>query len=263
VSGDEVFALVVSVVFAVIGVWRWYGPLVRVTGLGGSVEARMLLAALPAACGFGLFVVLEVWAAREVREGPEYVALFMAAGAAWLAGGLGIATAVGVSFRDDAVERHNPAAGLAVAGAVVGTSLCFIGSNIGEGATIWTTFLPAFVGTVLLWWLWLAVELATRVSDAVTIDRDVASGLRLAGFLAGAGLVLGHGGAGDWRSLDATLADFARLGWPTAALALAAAAAQWVLGPTPTEPRPPVVSRGLVPGMMMVLAAVVAICVVR
>jgi uncharacterized membrane protein YjfL (UPF0719 family) len=170
---------------------------------------------------------------------------------------------MGVSYRDDAVERNNPAAGRAVGGAVVGTSLCFIGSNIGEGATIWTTFFPAAIGTVLFWCLWLAVELTTRVSEAVTVDRDVASGVRLAGFLVGVGLVLGRAGAGDWRSTEATLADFARLGWPAVALAIGAAAAQWILRPTSRQPRPPVVGHGVVPALIMILASVGAICVVR
>ena len=97
----------------------------------------------------------------------------------------------------------------------------------------------------------------------LTIDRDVASGIRLAGFLAGAGLVLGYAGAGDWRSIDATLADFIRHGWPAAWLAVGAAAAQWVLRPTPSTPRPPVMRHGVMPAAILLFAAIVGIYIVQ
>ena len=51
--------------------------------------------------------------------------------------------------------------------------------------------------------------------DLITIDRDPAVGLRLAGFFIGCGLILGRAVAGDWISLDATIGDFVRKAWPT------------------------------------------------
>ena len=122
------------------------------------------------------------------------------------------------------------------AATVWGGMLCFAGSNAGEGETIWTTLFPAAVSTALLWVLWVAFASASRVADAVTIDRDTASGLRLAGLLIACGVVLGRAAAGDWHGTEECLKDMVRIGWPAGMLTLAALIAQWRFRPTPAMP---------------------------
>src|SRR5437762_3355376 len=53
----------------------------------------------------------------------------------------------------------------------------------------------------------------------ITIERDLSTGIRVGGWLAGNGLVLGTCVAGDWISLAAALKDFVRCSWPLAIFA--------------------------------------------
>jgi hypothetical protein len=129
---------------------------------------------------------------------------------------------MGISARDDAVERQNAAAAAVAVGATVGNTCCYAGSNIGSGPTIWTTILPAIIASAALMVLWVGVELITHVSEVVTIDRHLPSGLALCGFLIASGADLGWAMSGDWLSWDATMVDFVRRGWPAVFFAVAA-----------------------------------------
>jgi hypothetical protein len=92
--------------------------------------------------------------------------MFVAASAfAWL----------GVSRSDDAMERANVAAGLTIAAEWCGVMLAYAGSNVGNGPTIWTTLLPAFVAAVALLAAWGLLESLTDTAEAITVERDVAT----------------------------------------------------------------------------------------
>ena len=110
---------------------------------------------MPPACLVLLDVVLRHWAAHEVREDFQYEFLFLVAGGAWMAFAAWLMPLANLSFRDDAVERRNGAAAVAVCGALLGATLCFAGSNVGEGETIWTTFLPAVLSIAALFGIWI------------------------------------------------------------------------------------------------------------
>src|ERR1043165_9310172 len=99
---------------------------------------------------------------------------------------------LGICFREDVLDRDNPAAAVVVCGASVAATLTFAAANIGEGPTVWTTIFPALMATTGLFILWLALESMSRISTSVTEDRDVAAGVRLAGFLISIGLMLGR-----------------------------------------------------------------------
>jgi hypothetical protein len=132
---------------------------------------------------------------------------------------------MGIGMRDDAIERRNAAAAVVAVGAMVGQTCCYAGSNIGIGPTIWTTILPAVIASGTLMVLWTGIEITTRVSEVVTIDRHLPSALALGAFLVAAGINLGWAMSGDWDSWQTTMIDFARRGWPAVLLAVAAALA--------------------------------------
>ncbi len=146
---------------------------------------------------------------------------------------------------------------IAVCGIVMGAAMVYALCNVGSGPTIWTTIVPALIGTTLLFGaLFLAELIGGSVSDSITIDRDFASGTCLAGAVFGCGIVLGRAGAGDWISWPRTWTDFALLGWPAIILSMASGLAHQWLRPTAVDPRPNVLKSGVLPAVLFVIAAV-------
>jgi hypothetical protein len=178
--------------------------------------------------------------------------MYLALGAAWV----GLATwplpMVGLSPRDDVVERGNPAAGPPSAAAVLALTLCFAGGNVGDGPGWWVVLVSAAIATLGLFVAWLALEALSGVSDTVTIERDTAAGLRLAGFLTACGLVLGRAVAGDWVSAGATVADAVPIAAPLAGLIAVAAVLERAARPTPERPGPPVATLGVGPALLYI-----------
>jgi hypothetical protein len=80
----------------------------------------------------------------------------------------------------------------------------------------------AGLSTVGFLGLWALTEWLTGISELVTVERAGGAGLRLGGFLAGTGMILGRSVAGDWVSAQATVRDFIGMAWPALLLALAA-----------------------------------------
>jgi hypothetical protein len=101
---------------------------------------------------------------------------------------------LGISARDDVAERRNRAASWPIAGAQLGLTLCFMSTVVGHGspAEVWLALLPGILQTLALLTLWAVLESLMHVSEAITIDRDAGTALRLAGFLVALGLMLGH-----------------------------------------------------------------------
>jgi hypothetical protein len=194
-------------------------------------------------------LALHGWGAAEVRANSGEVALLTAGGVIWVALSLCLFSWFGVSLRDDALERRNPAALLVVCGGVLGVALTFAGGNLGEGHSYRNNFFSAALGTSGLFGLWWLLELGGRVSASVAEERDFASGLRLCGFLLANGLVLGRAVAGDWHSEGATLADFVRDGWPAGVLCVIAIVLERGVRPNRERPFPDGRSCGLVPAL--------------
>jgi hypothetical protein len=255
-DGDEIFALIACGILGARFLLRWYGGILLVNQLACSYFQRLVLGLAPLGCLILLQFVLTRWSAHEVREGPEYDLLFILGGAAWLGFAVAMAMTLGISARDDAIESRNGAAVAAICGGMTGSMLCYAGANIGEGATIWMTFQPAVLATATWFALWFVLELAARVADAVAIDRDLASGLRLGGCLIATGLILGTAVAGDWHSWGETIHDFTHQAWPAALLTFFAAVLQFLWRPTPVMPSHPVFRRGLLPATIFVCLSI-------
>jgi uncharacterized membrane protein YjfL (UPF0719 family) len=235
-SDDEAFALLACALCSAVAGFRYYLPIFSVTLLAGGALLRLLLALAPPLCITLLLPVLLHLTSHEVLEDHGYVVLFALGGGVWLAIATAVAELLGISPRDDAIERHNPAAAIALCGAMLGLTCAYAGANIGEGATIWMTFGPAVLATIVWVAAWSTFQLLTGVSDTLAIDRDVPSALRLAGLLVALGLILGRAVAGDYQSAQATLHDLVAQGWPVLPLTLAAAVVQIRARPRPGRP---------------------------
>jgi uncharacterized membrane protein YjfL (UPF0719 family) len=162
---------------------------------------------------------------------------------------------LGIIPRDDAVERRNLAAAIAISGAMLGILLCFAGGNIGDGPGWWVVVFCALLSTAALFVAWTILEMATRVSEVITVDRDTSAGMRLAAFLTACGLILGRAVAGDWLSTEATLRDFLQTAWPVLPLLIVAIVLERVLRPNRENPVRASLTAGLIPAALYVAAA--------
>src|SRR5207245_2703107 len=118
---------------AAISWWRWYGSIFSVNRLASRMRDRAALLTVPISCIGLLLLVLRLAASSDVQTDPFCLSFYVALGAGWL----GVATFVfpllGISVRDEVVERHNPSASWALSGALIAVTLCFAGANIGNG----------------------------------------------------------------------------------------------------------------------------------
>ncbi len=92
-------------------------------------------------------VGLNLWGAAEIRSSPGVVLFLTLVGAFWLVVAINLFSWLGLSFRDDVVERRNVAALVALCGAVMAVSLVYTGGNFGEGPSSLENFFSAGLGT--------------------------------------------------------------------------------------------------------------------
>jgi uncharacterized membrane protein YjfL (UPF0719 family) len=263
-DGDEWLFLLAATASTIGLTITYYLPLLLISPIKRSSLQRFVLACLPLVALIPTYIVLQRWADPRVVGHLDYTILFMLGGGMWIFVASRFLGVLGISIRDDAIERDNLAALVAVWGILSGVGIVYAGSNIGTGATIWTTLLPGFVATVALLSMSLLVELTGgSVADAITIDRDVASGLRLGGAVLGCSIILGHAAAGDWTSWNHTWSDPANRGWPAVLIAIAAGVLQRMLGPTAHRPQPGILKCGVVPATLVVAAGFLIVVIRR
>ena len=105
----EVPAFVVSI-FLTLKAWlTWYRDILLVNRLQVQIQRRLVLLLAPLLCLAFLFAVLKKLAAVDVRDDPLYLALYLLVGAAWVGGATLVFPLLGISARDDALERGNSA----------------------------------------------------------------------------------------------------------------------------------------------------------
>ena len=258
-SADEVIVTLAAAAFGPVAWIIWFARTSGSTLPGRGSGGLGVLAATIVACSTLLLYVLVSWASRDVQTAIEYLFMYSVMGLAWLRlAELSFAYA-GVSARDDVVERGNTAATIALSGALVAVMLCFAGGNIGDGPGWRVVVFSAALATGGLLVSWQLVAAFTSITDAVTIDRDPAAGVRLAAFLVAAGLILGRAVAGDWHSADAAVDDFLRASPAVVLLVALAIVIERIGRPTTERPRQPFVSHGLGLGGVYVLVALVAL----
>lgn len=228
-SDFETFAFFASI-FLGIKLWAsWYSDLVSVSHIRGPAQERLVLWTLPPLCLVFIGLVLGKLAAITVRQDLFYMGFYILVGAVWLRGATLVFPLLGLSVRDDVLERTNIPALWGVSGAMVGMACCFGGANIGNGPGLEAVLFSAILASGLFFALWLGMDSMTSISEGITIDRDEGAGIRLAGFLVGIGLLSGWSVAGDWTSGSATLRDFAHFSWPAILLTVVAVIVERVL----------------------------------
>lgn len=258
-SGDEFIFMAVATALGLYGAVRWYYELFSVSTLCSGTSNRALLGLTPLATLLVLYLVIRSWADPVFVAGHlDYTLLFMAGGCMWLFLVPELFSVTGISTSDDAMRRHNPAAAWAVAGGMMGVMLAYAGSNVGNGPTIWTTLIPAFVATVSLLAVWVVLELVGGAADAITLDHDVAGGIRLAAFLICSGAIFGRAMAGDWYDWPGTYREFAKLSCPVPLMLLPLAAGMnRILAPSPERLHPGVAACGVIPAAGFVVITLV------
>lgn len=256
-SDDEWFFMLAACMASVLGAYIWYRDILRAARRHNGQRVSVWLAWTPIAAMIVLIVVL--WGLGDpvyVAGHFDYTMLFLAGGASWIFNFANAFPLLGLSARDDVLERQNQSAAVAISGGMMGIMLAYAGSNIGNGPTIWTTLFPALIAAVALLVLWAILELIGGARDAITIEHDLAGGVRLASFLIGAGAILGRAMASDWHGWPDTVQTFIQLGWPTILLALAASALNRTLAPNPRRLYPSVIYCGLIPSAVLLLLVV-------
>jgi len=191
-----------------------------------------------------------------VRTSSYYLFVYLALGILWLAAARWLFQFLGISFEQDVIDRGNPAALPALAGALFGAACCYAGGNVGEGPGSEVVIFSSGLATVYFFLVWWVLSLLTEVDYTVTIDRDPAAGLRLGGFLSAAGLILGRAAAGNWVSYQATFHDMLVYGSPVLILLAVAALVEFLARPTPESPAPSPALFGLLPAALYTGGAV-------
>lgn len=221
-SGDEVVVLLISVIFSFFFWGQWLLTCLSVRDFDRAENLRLFGIAAPVLASVGLFVILQCYASHDVRDDLVYLAFYVAMGAGWLALVKSMSGLCGLSFRDDWVERGNPAAAIAGTGALFGGMLAFAGGNIGDGPGWWVVVFCALLATASLFLAWWIYARLSGAMELVSIERDTGAGWRVATLLLVAGIISGRSVAGNWESAASTIDDFTRQAWPLLPYAIGA-----------------------------------------
>ena len=200
-------------------------------------------------------LLLNHWGAVEVRGHAEVLTPLTGVAIVWLWFLGGLFSVLGISRWEDAIHRRNAAALTALCGALTGAAWLYAAGAFGEGEDYGQNVFCTGLGTLAWFGLWLVLELGGKVARSVAEERDLATGLRLAGCLLATSLILGRALAGNWHSAGETLRDFATDGWPAGLLTLVAVSVERRLRPSRAVPFPNWRTAGLAPALGYLAAA--------
>jgi len=205
--------------------WPRYASSAQLTRRAAPAEIGWVTLLIPFLCTIFLFAVLRRYAASDVRNDEQMILFYSGLGIVWVYACEFVSRFMGISVILDVVERKNPAALWATTGCMTGTTCCYAGANIGNGPGVAAVLFCAVLSTGTLFLLWFIIESACagRLHDSITVERDIATGVRLGAYLLSLGIILGAAVAGDWVSLSATITGFVGYSWPSIYLIVPAA----------------------------------------
>jgi hypothetical protein len=223
-TGDfEPVFFLIAIAVALAAGYRYYRSLITVHRLVCPRRLRVFLAIWPIVClGPIIWVLMNLSDPQYVRGHADYMLAFAGTGLAWILTTPIILSLSGISLRDDAIERRNGAALVAIASMMLGQALCYAGANIGSGATIWTTIVPALLASGVLYLGWFISAALVNAVETVSIDRHVPTAWVLAVLTVLAAADLGWAASGDWNGWQGMFMDFGLRALPAAVLWLGA-----------------------------------------
>lgn len=251
-SGDEFLALLGSVFISALTWGRWLRLKLQLKRFSSSTAFEHVALAMSLAISAALlFALLASYASHDVRDSVLYMTFYLVMGAAVVGLGVVVLNWLGLCLRDDVIERRNPAAALALAGAVPGLTLAYAGSNIGDGPGWWVVVSCSglAVGSLLLGWLLL--DRITHLGETIVVERNRAAALRIGAWFVATGAILGRAAAGDWLGAGNALDDFGRIGLGAVGLFGLTLALEIWARPRPGRPHDHLVSHGLAPGFIL------------
>jgi len=255
-SQDELFALFISGSIALFSWGRFLMQVILIRPYRYQPVIRLPWYTSVILSGVVLFYILNQWSSHDVRDSQQYTFFYFVLGAGWLGLGCYVLSYLSLCFRDDLLERNNAASGWACGGALLGIMLCFAGGNVGDGPGWWVVIYCAVLATGTAALAWIILDALTNAADNISIERDVATGMRIGGFWIATGLILGRAVAGNWVSYDAANKDFFLLGWPLLLLLTIATLVELPLRPGGAYEKTSVFLKGAVPAVAYVLGAV-------
>jgi uncharacterized membrane protein YjfL (UPF0719 family) len=176
-----------------------------------------------------LFWLLGNWAAHDVVDSMIYRVFYFVLGVGWMVVSLVFFGWLGLSLRDDVMERRNPAAAFAIAGAVCGSGVIYAMANTGDGPGWWCVIVAAILSQAACFIGWVVLMQVTRLHARITVDRDLGAGFRAGFWLLGSGILLGRAAAGTWTSIEATWHEFLDVAVMFPALIFAAVALELLI----------------------------------
>ncbi|MEZ4339167.1 MAG: hypothetical protein R3B82_21310 [Sandaracinaceae bacterium] len=237
-SGDEMIAGALALLVLWVVLARQVLPMLMLSRLVAPPRLRLSLLVFFVVAGAVVHVTMVTASSWDVQSSALYTAYYDLIGAAWI--GLAILGMhhLGLSLRDDVLERRNPAALFALGGALVGHAFAYAGGNIGDGPGWWCVVIASGLGALTLFAAWLVLHLVARVPETITVERDRSAGIRVGALFVGIGLVAGRAAAGTWVSVEDTVWSFAAVAWPVVPLLGLSVAIELGLQPPRVAPRP-------------------------
>jgi len=222
-------------------------------------EGRFTARGFVAASWLNVFLVIFVfqkWADAALKSSIEEQVGLCLLGLVWTMASILMPNLFGISARDDAIERRNPAARLVLLSSILANGLIYAGGNIGGGPSISNNIFSAALGAILFFSIWFGLEFFGQISVSISEERDFASGIRIAGFFMAIALILARAVAGDWHSVSLTIRDFFHDAWFAFGLFAIAIPVERFARPSAQNPFPNRVSHGLLPAALYVVASV-------
>jgi hypothetical protein len=212
VSEGELFITVLSLAFVIFHVVLFTigattAEKVRVPG----TIRTLLLSLVPAP--LVLMPVLSTLAAKDVRDDPTYVGMYLLMGMAWTTLSLLLLRLWGFQLAD-VTQRRNAAVRVFIIAFALAAALAFAGANIGDGPGFHVVIFSALLGSLTLFGTFMLQSLAVNARYRMLVDRDVGLAARLGLLLVSVGLVAGRAAAGSWVSAAGTIQDFTAVIWP-------------------------------------------------
>ncbi len=129
----DMFAVLFYVPFVVILLISWKSHFFPSGSLHSRRGEAAVSCAVMAVCACGIALVLLRWSANDVRDDSGELIFYFVFSLMWVLVAQMLFEFLGVSLRDDGVERRNRGALFVIGGATIGVSCCVAGSNVGNG----------------------------------------------------------------------------------------------------------------------------------